>query len=208
MSHKVKSPTVKSKRKSLREDLEKLDLTISETEDLLIDALELAQRMMGKAYREISAIIRLDNKEWEDTFNANRKLKKWFGEVSRKNHVRDVERRMDSICDRMNKGISIRLRPQKERTHNAQNNGTFFEPRRFKVFPNLIAKDQEPGEGRDAIAAVLIHELMHTWFKDQKLGDKKTYGSERAMDLATYDPKKARRSAENYEQYCLDLWRS
>ena len=208
MSHKVKSPTLKRKRRDLADDLEALDLTIGETEALLIDALNLAERMMNKAYREISAIIRLDNKDWKDTFNSNRKLKKWFGEVKRKNHVRDVERRMDSICDRMNKGISIRLRPQKERTHNAQNTGTFFEPRRFKVFPNLIAKDSEPDEGRDAIAAVLIHELMHTWFKDQRLGDKKTYGAERAEDLAKYDPRKARRSAENYEHYCLDLWRS
>ncbi|MGJ8667152.1 MAG: M35 family metallo-endopeptidase [Patiriisocius sp.] len=208
MAHQVKSPTLKGKKKELTDDLKKLNLTIAQTERLLLDACKLAEQMMAKAYREINAIIKQDNKKWENAFNSDYKLKLWFGEVTRKNHVRDVERRMDSICDRMAKGITIRLRPQKERTHNAQNNGTFFEPKTFKVFPNLIAKDQQPEEGRDAIAAVLIHELMHTWFKDQRIGNTKTYGDQRAKDLAKYDPRKARKSAENYEQYCLDVWRN
>ncbi len=52
-------------------------------------------------------------------------------------------------------------------------------------------------------AAILIHELNHDLFGDQKVDGKTVYGEALAKRLAKKRPRRARRSAENFEWYCM-----
>ena len=66
----------------------------------------------------------------------------------------------------------------------------------MRVYTHLIKKNIYE------LAETLVHELGHNWFTDQKLEKVKVYGERRARDLATYNPRKARRSTENYAIFC------
>ncbi|KAA3620854.1 MAG: hypothetical protein DWP94_11610 [Flavobacterium sp.] len=73
----------------------------------------------------------------------------------------------------------------------------------MQIYPALF-KNYEKNDQR---AAVLLHELMHVWFKDQKIRGSKVNETEEALKLAMAYPSKARRSPENYERFCLAVWR-
>ena len=103
------------------------------------------------------------------------------------------------FCNKVtNKVLTIKIKTANG-TYNAMNGGSFLSPNRFQVYPRWIKKeDKERG-------SIIIHELLHEWFLDQKLDGKKVYGSTAAKKLAKKEPKKARKSAENYEHFCINL---
>jgi len=194
--HKIKSPTRKKNKRAISEDLEKFGLTLSQAEGQLLEAADLASDMASAGYGILKGITDLSESRWVDEFSGHALCDLWFGEVTKKSQVKKVRNRMDSICNRIQRGLTIRFRPQKERTHDAHNRGTFFEPSTFKVFPFIFDEDM------NYIASTYIHELMHVWFKDQKLGMEPVYGDQAALDLAKYHPRRARKSAENYAFFC------
>jgi len=174
---------------------------------ILNEAHSRARKMAEKGRMHMDKVINKDRSELVKAWNSDSKLKTWFGEAELPNHVKDVYDRLSSVEDRLNKKISIRVQPQRDSGTNAQNNGTFFEPKTFKVFPKLIINSLDPATSvpdYDYIGSVMIHELIHVWFTDQKLKDgTKVYGDVLAKKLAKENPRKARKSAENYEQFCI-----
>jgi hypothetical protein len=201
MAHQVVLPTQQKNLDDLSDELGNLDLTTANAKQAVLQAAKISEDMVKRGYNRVARIRNGNKKNWVADFNEDTVLKKWFGKVEKKGHVKDVHNRIESACKRIEKGLKIRLRPQK-RGLNAQNLGTFFDPKTFQVFPNIFSD----GIDTNYMASVFIHELIHLWFTDQKLDGKKVYEEATAIDLAKREPKKARKSAENYERYCLELW--
>lgn len=165
-----------------------------------IKCLNMATRMAEKGKARVNAVYSKPRSQWVASWNADPMLTKWFGDVNRKSQVKDVHSRLLSVCIRLSRGITIRLRPNSESSPLAQNARWFMEPKTFKVFARLLRKNDE------YVASVFVHELIHLWFTDQKLDGTTVYGEALAMALADANPRKARRSAENYESFVHDLW--
>lgn len=123
-------------------------------------------------------------------------------------YLRQILKRLKRTYDRLsNKTITVRLLPQSKASSkytNGSNNGAFLSPNKFTLYPRWFNKDITEA------SVIIIHELLHDWFLDHKIktadGKKLTvYGFDRAVILALESPRKARRSPENYEQFCLYL---
>ncbi|MDF1699300.1 MAG: hypothetical protein P1U56_25820, partial [Saprospiraceae bacterium] len=162
MAHKVKLPHRRGNRRILNRELVEKGTTPEDAQKRLINCLNLATRMADHAKTRMNQIYSLDKKEWVFCWNLDNMLVDYFGKVDRKMHVRKVYNRMLSASYRLSKGIVIRLRPQEERTGHAKSAGWFAEPKRFKVFTNLLDRTDEE------IASVFVHELIHLWFRDQR----------------------------------------
>ncbi len=202
MSHKVILPSRTNKLDELKSDLGNHGLNTGNAKQALMQAAVKSEQMAGKGCRYIENITNGRKKDWIKNFNNNTLLRTWFGKVDRKGQVKKVRNRMRSVSRRINKGLKIRLRPQGERTSNARNEMGHFSARKFMVFPKIFKN----GIDTDKIASIYIHELVHLWFTDQKLNGEKVYDSDTAKQLARENPKSARKSAENYERFCIDLW--
>lgn len=202
MIHKVKLPTKDSDLEELESDLVRFDLTIGNASQALRQAALISEKMAQKACDYVERITDQPKKRWVNEFKNDGLLVKWFGKPKKKGHVKDVRNRMRSINKRIGKGLNIRLRPQKDRTANARNEAGFLDPKSFRVFPRIF-KDEI---NTNYIASVYIHEMMHLWFKDQIIGRVKVNTERRALSLATYHPDRARKSAENYERFCRELY--
>jgi len=218
----VKTANVALVRQDLR-DIDFLDNTgvvrpieIEDAFTIIQTAYNRAIELAETAHDYLKPFVVLSRRAtWVTNWNSDELLVKWFGVISHHNNASDVNNRLSSVVDRLNKKVTIRLHPQRNRAvtpvglegTRAQNNGTFFEPKTFKVFPFIIESnidDSTKAVSIDEIAAILIHELIHLWFNDQKLDGETVYGDDLAMQLAIDNPKKARKSAENYEWFCLE----
>jgi hypothetical protein len=200
MAHKIKLPSRRKKLRALETDLQAYDMTTSQAVKKCVRCLNLAIRMAEKGKDRVNTVYSMNKNVWISCWNKDPMLTKWFGDASQKSNVKDVHSRILSVSTRLSKGISIRLRPNSESSPLAQNAGWFMEPKTFKVFSRLLSKSDE------YVASVFVHELIHLWFTDQKLNGEKVYGKALAMALADDNPRKARRSAENYESFVDDLW--
>lgn len=202
----------------LREDLRDIkfndgtgirEVTIDDAYAILNQAFDRSIRLAEAGLAYIKPFANLSERpSWIADWNGDALLVQWFGEIDHVNNVSDVFNRLNSVVERLNKKITIRLHPQRDSTTSAMNAGTFFEPKMFKVYPYLIEKSLDLATLQldyDKMASVLIHELIHVWFTDQKLNGDTVYGAILAMDLAIEKPRKARRSAENYEHFCLSF---
>ena len=199
-SLKIVLPSTSGNVAILRADLADRGLTINQAYAILDRAFDKAKVLSEAGLEHLENIINRDRNAWVDVWNSDTLLVTWFGSITKAKHAKDVFDRMKSVDTRLNKKITIRLHPQRDIKTNAQNMGTFFEPKKFKVFPKLLIKDV------DEIAAIMVHELIHIWFMDQKLESGETvYGSPNALALVAENPRKARRSAENFELYCLSF---
>ncbi len=210
----VKTANVTLLREDLRDitfndGLKEREVTIDDAYTILNIAYNRSIELAESALDYLRPFANLSERSsWIDNWNSDTLLTQWFGKIDDVNNVSDVFNRLNSVVKRLNKKITIRLHPQREGNRNAQNNGTFFEPKMFKVFPHLIENSLDTTTlelDYDRMASVLIHELVHLWFTDQKLDGNKVYGEDLAMDLAEKNPRKARRSAENYEHFCLSF---
>lgn len=174
------------------------DLTRGDVDDRIEQSIRDAEAMSAAGIDKIQGVINMDRSRWERVWNDDTLLVQWFGEVGRPDHVEDVHRRLGMVHDRIaNDVLTIRVRPSG--AGSAQNLGSFISPKTFMVRPSWIIASA------DFRAGVIIHELMHEWFLDQKIGGQTVYGEALAMQLAAVSPKRARRSAENYMQYCMDV---
>jgi hypothetical protein len=197
-------PAAGGKDDEVIQQLQAKGLTEADVYDILDDALDVAQAIAHKGLSYIkTTVINDDRDEWVNLWNGDGTLTTWFGTVEKPGDAKDVYDRLDSITKRLDTGINIRVRPQsKNATEEGQNLGTFLNPKTFHVYPALFDQQKD----HTYIASVIIHELMHTWFLDQKLSSGSTvYGETAAKQLAQQDPRSARRSAENYEFYCYNI---
>ncbi|MDF1699299.1 MAG: hypothetical protein P1U56_25815 [Saprospiraceae bacterium] len=200
MAHRIKLPHRQRNRTRLENDLQAISLTTQQAIDKCVRCLNLATLMAEHGKARINTVFSQNKRRWVNAWNNDEMLVRWFGEVTHKRQVRKVNRRILSVTTRLSRGIVIRLRPNVNESRNAQNNGWIFEPKRFKVFSRLLDKTDEE------IASVFVHELIHLWFMDQNLNGETVYGAPLAQALARENPRKARKSAENYEHFVLELW--
>jgi hypothetical protein len=206
MNHKVTIPKSKGNLDQINKELGEHGLKIGHAKQSSLQAAAIGEEMSKKAYSYITKSLGIQKKRWVDNFNSDPLLKQWFGKVEKKSEAQDVLRRMNSVKKRIRRGLKIRLRPQKKQS-NARNTMGFMGPKDFQVFPKMFTKRNAGGQiDTEKIAAIYIHELLHLWFKDQKLDGKTVYDLDQVKDLAKRDPKKARKSAENYERFSLAVW--
>jgi len=206
----MKSPEIKLQHDVMKE-LGKAPYNLSESavEKMVKDGVKRGEEMAGIALKRINKAVNKDTveamqKAWKD----DKDLKAFFGtDKLTKENMRDVQNRMERCCERLSeKQLTIRVWPQSkapDENTNAQNGGMVFSPKTFKIFARWFGKTNE-----DQRAAIFIHELHHDLFLDQKIKNEKgervtVYGTKLAKQLAKEDPGKARKSAENYEQFCL-----
>lgn len=199
MAHKVRFPRRRRNRDRLVDDLSAQSLSLARAETAVIDTLERAEELAQLGFLVIDEVYSTRQENWIENWNAHPMLVRWFGEVSAPRHVWRVYRRMKSARDRLRKNITVRVRPERERSPTAQNAGWFAEPKTFKIFPAFLE------HGLDKRAAITVHELIHLWFRDQRIDGEKVYGDALALRLAREEPRRARRSAENYEQFVFEL---
>lgn len=187
--------------KETKEILDETGMTKSQICDLIRRSIRRAAAMSRRGVRHIAPILEAKRSTWESAWNKDATLKLWFGKVTQANHVKDVHRRLDRICNRFaNKKQTIKVRAELPKGFTAQNLGGPLSPNTFKVAIKWIKKSELNEQ-----AAIMIHESKHDWNKDQKIDGKSVYGESMAQQLAKENSGKARRSPENYEHYCLAL---
>lgn len=158
-------------------------------------------------------VVLAQRPSWIQNWNGDRLLARWFGRISKVGDATDVFNKLNSVVERLNKKMTIRLHPQRDRAVGgvggtlAQNNGTFFEPRTFKVFPFLFEASRTANNALiiDDMASTFIHEMVHLTVFDQKLEGETVYGERLALQLAIDKPNRARKSPENFSLFCLEL---
>jgi hypothetical protein len=143
-----------------KEILDAAGMTKSEISDLIKESILQAQKMAKRGVDTIAPILNGDRSTWESSWNKNTTLTKWFGKVTKANHVKDVHRRLDDVCNRFaNKKQTIKVRADLPHDYHTQNLGGPLSPNTFKVAPDWIKM------GLNNRAAVMIHESEHAWFK-------------------------------------------
>lgn len=204
MSHKIIVPKRKKLKAEISDDLKQYGLTLGNAPQAILHAAVLAESMSTKAVNVINNIVNDKSIDMVSAFNQHRLLHKWFGKVEKKSAVTDVYNRLTSIRKRVHKGLKIRLRPQGDKSANASSSASFLDPKGYTVYPKIFA-DYSYRLTIPKMASIFIHELMHLWFRDQKIDGDTVYTETKAIKLAKTDPKAARKSAENYERFCLEL---
>lgn len=197
---KIKWPIRKSKVQKILDETEK---TKNQIEKLIYNSVKEAEKMSKVGNGRIQNILSRKRKKWVSKWNGDPFLVKWFGKVKKARFVKVVGRRMEKIYIKTSsKVLTIKVipRPKSSSTTNAKNCGGFLSPNRFQVTSNWINKNTcERG-------SIIVHELTHEWFKDQKIDGKTVYSEILAKKLAIEKPRRARKSAENYERYCKELY--
>ncbi|AVI51739.1 hypothetical protein C5O00_11410 [Pukyongia salina] len=205
MANKVTFPSNADDKDKLTRQLEELDMSLNDTERLLLNLARLAKSMAKKALDHTDYIFDIDVKrQWQIGFNNDRFLKRWFGEVKSSGKAKNVRNRLEKLYKRTEKGITMNVKPNNDKESNARNYGWVFTPRGMQVFPKLFERFEDKN---DKMAATLLHELMHVWFQDKKIKGQKVNEGSIALKLALHNPGEARRSPDNYEHYCLIVWR-
>lgn len=210
MQVKLDYPSVKGRKATLKAQLDRFSnstLSFNEMDDRLILSAEKARELVNAGSDYLVQKIGTNKNKWVEKFNDDTILKRWFGEVKRKAQVQDVANRMEGLRKRMNRRLKIRIRPHSKGQIKKINAGRGFTLAQtvgainlrsgtFTVYPYLVTK------GVWEIAETISHEVGHQWFKDQKLEKTTVYGEPAARDLAKYNPRKARKSTENYAIFC------
>lgn len=210
MQVKIDYPTAKGRKATLKAQLDRFSnfsLDFNDMDDRLILSSEKARELVNAGSDYLVQTIGTNKNRWVDNFNGNTILTRWFGEVKRKAQVQDVANRMEGLRKRMNRRLKVRVRPHSKPQIKKIDAGKGFTLAQtvgainlrsgtFTVYPYLVTK------GVWDIAETITHEIGHQWFKDQKLERTTVYGATAARDLAKYNPRKARKSTENYSLYC------
>ena len=55
-------------------------------------------------------------------------------------------------------------------------------------------------------SATIVHELLHEWLRDQKIGNDTVYSDDETQELARRDPTAARRSPANFDKFLQAVW--
>ncbi len=194
---KFKWPIVNKKKTKL---LDELALSQEDAEHLIEQSYTVAAIMIFLAKAEMKKFEDLSKEEVIKTWSRDVLLVEWFGKVEKRKEVKEVIKRTNSIYKIIFKNkLKVRIRSSKD-TASAMNYGAFLSKNTITLFPKWFSKSLEDR------AAIIIHEFIHLSQPDQKLDGQRVYGSSLARRLAIEKPKKARKSAENYEWYCLELY--
>ncbi len=202
MSLTIKLPASRVRRQRLARQLGEAGLSLDSAQTRLQHAWPVAGAMLDAGFNVVEEIMELPRDRRERAFNDHSDLVHWFGEIERPRQARTVHKRLAGIRRRYGRNVTVALKPDRfkdddRRTPAAQTAGAAnVTKQRMRVYTTLIARDIWE------VAEVLVHELGHHWFTDQKLEKVKVYGERRARDLAKYNPRKARRSTENYAIFC------
>jgi len=124
--------------------------------------------------------------------------------------IKIVRKRMKRAHRRLTtKRIKIRLLSQKKASKSTvvgHNYGSILSPKTFVLFPRWFKQNDISKAG------TVVHEMFHDIAFDQEVeiyGKKVTvYGKTAALALAKQSPEKARKSPENYEQFCKEIWKT
>lgn len=194
---KIKWPILKRNKTKV---LTEIGMPVEDIKPLIDQTFTIAAIMIFLARAEMKSFNNLNKEERIEKWNKDVLLVEWFGKTEKRKHVKDVIKQVDVVYKIIFRNkLKVRIRPQ-DGTFNAENNGTFFSKNTLTLFPNWFHKPI------DERASIIIHEFVHLWHQDQKLDGIKVYGANLARRLAIEKPNKARKSAENYEHYCLELY--
>lgn len=128
MANKVTFPSNQDDKDKLTRQLDELDMSLNDTERLLLNLARLAKSMAKKALDHTDYIFDIDVKrQWRVGFNNDRFLKRWFGEVKSHGKAKNVRNRLEKLYKRIDKGVTMKLKPSTS-TSNASNNGWVFTP--------------------------------------------------------------------------------
>ena len=211
----MKTPKVKIDSTALSE--------ISLTEENVIkeveDAIRLAETIAEKGVTCFENILAKNKrKKKKEAWENDKWVKTFFGDSAPSiPQMRKTKRRIGRAHRRLaNTKLTIRVKPQPAGTSTrAKNLGTVFSPKTFQLYPawfdQLSAEydgnngSQTSSDNKLRRASIIVHELNHDLFFDQKLNGNIVYGEELAKDLADQKPRKARKSSENFEWFCMRL---
>ncbi|SFJ91031.1 hypothetical protein [Celeribacter neptunius] len=176
-----------------------------DVEAILKEDVARAQRMAAAGLRHLRTILGANRNAGKlDRWRRDALAPLYFGKASTVVQIRSTRHRLERAHRRLRDNrLHLRMREQRHAGSgtNGRNPGYFLSPNRFQLFPEWAKKDAEDR------AAILVHELLHEWLSDQKIGRQTVYGEDLARRLAREDPGKARRSPENFEHFLLQVWR-
>jgi hypothetical protein len=210
MKVKINYPNTQGGKATLQAHLDRFSnfrLDNAAVESRLIMGAEKARELTNAGSDYLVQAIGSNKNKWMENFNRDATLVEWFGIVKNKQQVQKVVNRMEGLRKRMNRTLTIRVRPFPKSQIKKIDAGEGFTLAKtvgainlrsgtFTVYPYLVTR------GLWEVAETIVHEIGHQWFKDQKLESSTVYGETPARDLAKYNPRKARKSAENYSIYC------
>lgn len=201
MLHHVTFPNQQKNMDDLERDLLKYGTTPADAKHAILKAAALSETMIRNARDHVAGIVQGQRTEWIPNYNEDPLLKKWFGLAEQPNHVLAVHNGLESARNRMSKGLLFNLRPAVRKTTNAKANGTYFSSRSLRVYPVLFLDGTDP----EQIAVIFVKELLQIWFPNQRINGKPGNTEAVAIQLAREAPGIARKNAENYKRYCLEL---
>ncbi len=206
----MKTPKFVFKHDVMKDELRHApyNLTAAKVKKMIKEAIRRAEQQACCGLQRVEKVLKKDTKrEKQRAWKKDALLVDYFGdEKLTVESMKDVRNRLRRCHRRLaDKQLTIRIFPQSKtssKTTSAQNLGSVFSPKKFKIFSHWFSITD--GDSR---AAIIIHELNHDLFMDQKIKDSSgkrvtVYGKTLAKKLARENPKKARRSAENYELFC------
>ncbi len=171
---------------------------------IIVADIARAQRMAAAGLRHLSAILGANTTDGKrERWRRDALAPVFFGKTSRVTAMRSVHKRLERAHRRLRDNtLHIRMRPQSVRPGGARgrNTGGFLSPRRFQLFPAYASR------GAAQRAAIIVHELLHEWLIDHKIGSERVNDEASARRLASRDPEEARRNPENFEQFLLQVW--
>jgi len=204
----MKAPEVVFKHDVMREELRHAPygLTAAGVKTIVRDAIRLAERQAERGIDRVEAVLEESSREdMKRAWKQDALIVRYFGadRVTVEN-MKDVCNRLRRCHRRLSeKKLTVRVLPQSKAPDAnvlAQNLGSVWSPKKFKVFASWFGKDEA------SRASIMIHELHHDLFLDQRIKHRgkrvPVYGELLAKKLARDHPAKARRSAENYELFC------
>jgi hypothetical protein len=207
----MKTPKIVFKHDVMKDELKHApyNLTSANVKKIIKDAVRLAEHQAKCGLVRVEKTLKPDKKsDKKKAWKADKLTVQYFGDDKLTvENMKDVRNRLRRCHRRLaEKQLTIRVFPQSKtdsKTTSAQNLGSVFSPKKFKVFSYWFTKDE------DERASIIIHELNHDLYMDQKIKNSKgkrvtVYGKTLAKKLARENARKARRSAENYELFCKE----
>ena len=187
--------------------------------EMVHDAVVRARQMTSKAVVQVDAIWNAGKKASKkaDAWTDNPAFRAYLGrDKLTKKQVKKMRRRLIHLNRWMGRTPKVKLRPADGKKSLACKKGrTGFNKRGktgtriINLCPKWFGMDGKWGvPGLDRRAAIIAHELAHSlgflWTVDLPKSDP-VRGPEEARRFAREHPKKARRNAENIEQFLMAL---
>lgn len=181
------------------------NLSRDDVEDIVSADLARAQRMASAGLRHLRAILGANTISGiRDRWRRDALAVPFFGKTSGVHHMKAVRSRLERAHRRLRDDhLHIRMRQQRHAssdTVDGRNAGAFLSPKRFQLFPDFARSD--PVER----SATIVHELLHEWLIDQKIGNDIAYDLDEVLRLASRAPHKARNNPSNYDSFLAEVW--